>query len=119
MVEQTHYSVARIDVTVPRSLKASEENMFFPSADIVWHGDPSGDRYAQVSSILQDGALLGTSGMKSGQAVDVDIEVTRVPRVDAKSAPYGGRLACDAFLADGAGCKVWRSDRRAAPGGCG
>ena len=76
-VQATHYSVVRINVGVPRSLRVSEENVLFPNADIVWHGDPSGDRYAQVASILHDGIVMGTAGMRTGRAVEVDVEVTR------------------------------------------
>ena len=36
MVEQTQYNVARITVDVPRSLRVSEANVFYPVADIVW-----------------------------------------------------------------------------------
>ena len=98
MVERTHYNVARITVTVPRSLRVSEENVFFPAADIVWHGDPSGDRNAQVASVLQDGAAMGALGMKAGRAVEVQIEVTRFHALTPKVRYTVGGMFTTHFL---------------------
>lgn len=71
------YTVAELRVNVPRSLKVSEANAFLPKADIVWRGEPRGDRYAQVAQIFNDGLMAGTSGMATGPAAIVEVEVTR------------------------------------------
>lgn len=76
-VLQSKYLVAEIRVNVPRSLKVSEANTFLPQADIVWRGEPRGDRHAQVARVFNDGLLAGTQGMATGPAVIVEVEVTR------------------------------------------
>ena len=81
----THYNVTRIDVVVPRTLRVSEANVFYPIADIVWHGDPEGDRYAQVTSILQEGLAAGTASLKSGQAVVIEAQLTRFHALTPKT----------------------------------
>ncbi len=85
VLEPVQYNVARINVDVPRTLRVSEANVFYPIADIVWHGDPLGDRYAQVATILQEGLATGTAGMKAGRAVEVDAQLTRFHALTPKT----------------------------------
>lgn len=77
IVLQSQFTVAAINVVVPRSLKSSEANTFRPNADIVWRGEAPGDRHAQVASIFNAAMAEGTAAMVSGRAVALDIEVTR------------------------------------------
>lgn len=76
-VLQSKYLVSEVRVNVPRTLKVSEANTFLPQADIVWRGEPRGDRYAQVAQVFNDGLLAGTKGMATGPSAIVEIEVTR------------------------------------------
>ena len=71
------YRIAAVSIRVPDSLRVSEANMFFPIADIVWRGEPRGDRHAQVQAIYAEAMGRATSGMTEGRAVLVDVEVTR------------------------------------------
>ena len=98
MVEQTQYNVARITVDVPRSLRVSEANVFYPVADIVWHGDPLGDRYAQVTTILQEGLATGTATMKTGRAVEVDAQLIRFHALTPKTRYTVGGVHDTEFL---------------------
>jgi hypothetical protein len=66
-----------VNVIVPHSLRVSEANTFVPVADIVWRGDPLGDRYQQVEAIFETAAWGATAQMHAGRAVVVDMEVTR------------------------------------------
>jgi hypothetical protein len=77
IVMQSQYDVAAINVTVPRSLKSSEANTFHPNVEIVWRGEPLGDRHAQVLAIFNEAMARGTASMKRGPQVVVDIEVVR------------------------------------------
>ncbi len=79
------YAVAKVDVIVPRSLRVSEANVFFPIADIVWHGDPLGDRYAQVTSVVSEGLQRGTQGMTSGRKVVVTATLVRFHALTEKT----------------------------------
>jgi hypothetical protein len=73
---ESQYDVQQINISVPQTLRVSEANTFHPNADIVWRGEPLGDRYAQVKAIFETAAAAGTSTMHSGPKVAVDIEVT-------------------------------------------
>lgn len=59
--------------SVPRSLKVSEANLYYPMGDIVWRGEPRGDRHAQVEAIL--GESLGLAAQAAEGALPVDVEV--------------------------------------------
>ena len=75
-VMQSQYDVQEINVIVPTTLRVSEANTWHPKADIVWRGDPPGDRYAQVKAIFETAMAQGTATMHSGPKVALDIEVT-------------------------------------------
>ena len=98
MLVPTQYNVARINVLVPRTLRVSEANVFYPIADIVWHGDPLGDRYAQVTSILQEGIATGTANMKTGRAVEVDAQLIRFHALTPKTRYTVGGVHDTDFL---------------------
>jgi hypothetical protein len=76
-VLQGQYDVQAINVSVPQSLTTSEANSFHPNVEIVWRGDPLGERHAQVKAIFETAMARGTATMHSGPKVVVDIEVTR------------------------------------------
>ncbi len=99
VLQPVAYDVARINVMVPRTLRISEANSFVPNADIVWHGDPLGDRYAQVTALMTVAAQTGTKAMTVGQAVQVDIEVTRFHALTLKARyTTGGNYATHFLL---------------------
>ena len=77
VVLHAQYDVQAVNVSVPRSLSASEANSFHPNADIVWRGDVAGDRHVQVAAIFNEAMARGTAVMHSGPKVVVDIEVVR------------------------------------------
>lgn len=78
--------VTSVRVTVPRSLKVSEANRFYPGGDIVWRGDPPGDRYAQVQKIFEDAMLKGVRSIEGGDVpVMLDVEVTRFHALTEKA----------------------------------
>ncbi len=79
------YDVTGFNVIVPRTLKVSEANTFKPRADIVWHGDPTGDRYQQVGDILTAAATRATTGMADGRPVTLDIALVKFHGVTAKT----------------------------------
>lgn len=79
------YEVTGFKIIVPRTLKVSEANTFKPRADIVWHGDPAGDRYQQVGDIMTAAATRATTGMTQGRAVTVDIALVKFHGVTEKT----------------------------------
>lgn len=95
------WSVKEVSVSVPQTLKVSEANLFKPMADIVWRGDPRGDRYAQVRAISEAAAQGATASMRDGQPVRLEIEVNRFHALTEKarySAPFGGRFEFEAIV---------------------
>ncbi len=73
----SQYDVRAITINVPRTLVVSEANTYRPNADIVWRGEPIGDRYAQVEAILAEAMATGTAMMTSGPLVDVDVTLEK------------------------------------------
>lgn len=76
-VLKAQYDVQQVAISVPRSLRVSEANVFYPIADVVWRGEPRGDRYAQVERIFQEAAAQATGPMTQGRPVNVSVEITR------------------------------------------
>lgn len=76
-IATTDFKVTAFNVTVPRSLKVSEANRFYPIADIVWRGDEYGDRHVQVEAIFKAGLAKGAEMTTGAQDVVVDVEVIR------------------------------------------
>lgn len=70
-------AVREVNVAVPRSLQVSEGNAYIPNADIVWRGEPFGDRHQQVANIFGDAMNLGLRDFDRGRPVELDITVTR------------------------------------------
>ena len=70
-----NWRVSKININVPRSLSVSEENTYAPEADIVWRGEPEGDRHAQVAQIFNDSARAGTRALRGSRPVTLDITV--------------------------------------------
>lgn len=119
------YTVADVQVTVPRTLKVSEANVFYPMADIVWRGDPVGDRYQQLTAIFTDAAVQATSGMAGPRAAVVKIDIVRFHGVTEKTRyTIGGThdMVFDLTVLDAAtgavidGPRVVKADAKAAGG---
>ena len=86
------FKVQQLSVTVPEELSVSEANLFLPHADIVWREDPSGDRRIQVQTILANAISAGTSQVKEGRAVTMEVRVNTFHAVTEKTRrTVGGR----------------------------
>ena len=70
-------SVNEIRVRVPKSLRATEATASYPSGDIVWRGEPFGDRHQQVAQVMYDGLRTGADALTGAIPVNLDIEVLR------------------------------------------
>ena len=71
------YDVVKFDFMVPRALTVSERNGYYPVADIVWRGDPIGDRKAQLGEIFTTALQRGMGEGTGGRPVAVEIELIR------------------------------------------
>jgi len=72
-----NWRVAQVMVSVPETLTVSEENLYAPDADIVWRGEPEGDRRAQVKAIFEEAARRGSADLKGSRPVALSVRVTR------------------------------------------
>lgn len=73
-----NWRVASLDIRVPDTLTVSENTaLFAPNADIVWFGDPPGDRRAQVRAILRDGIGRGVDDLRGRQRVRMVVVLTQ------------------------------------------
>jgi len=82
---QSPVTVSSVIVRVPRALKVSEANRYLPRGDIVWRGDPIGDRHAQVQKIFQDSLKTGVAPLHGPVKVVVDIQVLRFHALTEKA----------------------------------
>lgn len=81
-------SNVRIDsftVSVPQSLKANERNLYYPVGDIVWRGEPRGDRHAQVKAIFEAGLRRAAPMIEGERPVRIDVQVLRFHSVSEKA----------------------------------
>jgi hypothetical protein len=79
------FRVAKINVSVPRTLVVSEANSYKPRGDIVWRGEAPGDRYAQVEALFQEAMARGAKSAQGNIPVVIDIELTRFHALTEKT----------------------------------
>jgi len=79
------YSIAAFDVLAPRTLEVSEANLYYPIADIVWRGDPFGDRYEQIEAIFDAAGEAVAAELDGERPVRVTVQVTRFHSVTEKA----------------------------------
>ncbi len=77
--------IVDINISVPKTLEVSEENRYYPAGDIVWRGEPAGDRYQQVEAIFKDGLSRGVAGIGGSVPAVLDIKVERFHSVTEKT----------------------------------
>lgn len=70
-----NWRVVDVVSVVPDTLTVSNDNTFAPQADIVWHGEPFGDRRAQVAAILDEGLTRATRPLRGSRAVAMTARV--------------------------------------------
>lgn len=82
---QPEISVASYSIKVSRGLRVSEANSYYPMGDIVWRGDPIGDRHTQEARIF-DTALTAAAEQGNGaMPAVVEIEVLRFHALTEKT----------------------------------
>jgi len=83
--ETAQLRVASYSIKVPDTLTVSEANAYYPKGDIVWRGDPMGNRYEQVEAIFEDSLSRSASSSANGYPVNVHIEVVRFHALTEKA----------------------------------
>ncbi|MGX9354226.1 DUF6778 family protein [Roseobacteraceae bacterium S113] len=73
------------DVLVPRTLRVSEANRYYPGGDIVWREDPIGDRYVQVKGIIEQSIDMAKPQIRGLRDAILHVEVKRFHAVTEKA----------------------------------
>jgi len=71
------YDLRDVSFKAPSDLLISEGNSFYPNADVVWRGDPLGDRIVQVASLFDTALQRNEAILKGDVPIDVEIELVR------------------------------------------
>lgn len=74
---QRNYAVRDIAFFVPAGLQVSEGNGYYPMSDIVWRGDPIGDRGTQINAIFTEAMNRNQSTFQGDTPVNVEFELVR------------------------------------------
>lgn len=77
LIAPRSYNVENVVLKAQPDLSVSEANTFYPSADIVWRGDPYGDRIAQVISMFDTAFQRNENRLTGDRDVQVEIELVR------------------------------------------
>jgi len=76
-VLQRSYDIRSLRFAVQPDLVVSEEESFYPQADIVWRGDERGPRVPQIASMFQTAFDRNQTVLTGNTPVDVGITLVR------------------------------------------
>jgi hypothetical protein len=77
VVAAPSYTVTNVVALVPASLRVSERNGYYPMTDIVWRGDPVGDRRMQIASMFEEAAARGAETLTGDRDVVAEVVLSR------------------------------------------
>ncbi|MEM7295387.1 MAG: DUF6778 family protein [Pseudomonadota bacterium] len=83
--DEQRYRIASAHIVVPSHRTVSEANTYYPFADIVWRGDPVGNRREQVRDIFKAAVLANTMEDSGRSPVHANIEVARFHSLTEKA----------------------------------
>ncbi|WP_322892610.1 MULTISPECIES: DUF6778 family protein [unclassified Yoonia] len=85
------YELQGITFTALPDLVVSEANSYYPSVDVVWRGDPLGDRITQIGTMFQEAARRNVGTFGGTRPIIADIVLTRFHGVTERTNySYGG-----------------------------
>lgn len=109
------YSLHSIRFAVPADLTVSEANSYYPIADIVWRGDPIGNRAQQISSIFETSIRAAGENLTGSRPVTVDVQLARFHSLTERTRfSVGGvhSIKFDLTIRDAETGQVLESSRR-------
>ncbi len=76
---ERNYRLVGLQFAALPDLRVSEANNYYPQADIVWRGDPVGDRIAQIEALFTEAARRNMSQdiKNSDRRVVLDVTLVR------------------------------------------
>ena len=85
------YSLRSLQFGVLSDLVVSEDESYYPIADIVWRGDPRGARIPQIASMFQTAFDRNKPDMRGDTPIDLEITLVRFHAVtDLTRLTVGG-----------------------------
>jgi len=109
------YSLQSIRFAVPANMTVSEANSYYPIADIVWRGDPLGNRPEQISAIFRSSIAAAGGQLTGATPVTVDVELVRFHSLTERTRySVGGvhSIKFDLTIRDAATGEVIEATRR-------
>ncbi len=79
------YTLQSLNFVATPGLVVSEENRYYPQADIVWRGDSPGPRIAQIGAMFETAAARTASVIRGDVPVTLDIQLIRFHGVTEKT----------------------------------
>ena len=95
-----NYAVQDMTFAASTQLRVSESNSFYPNADVVWRGDPIGNRIEQIAAMFKTALDRNVDKMDGLVPVVVDYRSVRTGRYcgpDAGSARPDREGPCHRF----------------------
>ena len=90
-VMQRSYDLRGLRFAAKPGLVVSENNNFYPNADIVWRGDPVGPRIPQIGAMFQEAARRNESVLNGAVPVVAEVTLIRFHGVTERTrATVGG-----------------------------
>lgn len=71
------WRLGEVVVRMPEGVTTSDNNTFAPRADIVWHGEPYGDRKEQVAALFSEAITRATGELAGPRPVTFVVEVEK------------------------------------------
>jgi hypothetical protein len=71
------WQVAEVNFAVPPGLSLGSPSVMAPDADIVWFGEPPGDRREQVDAIMTEAITRGTERLQGQRPVIINASLIR------------------------------------------
>lgn len=76
-IAERDYDLRKVTLGTEGELTVSEANRYYPSEDVVWRGDPLGDRVAQVLAMFKTAMDRNDRVLRGRTPVDVEISLKR------------------------------------------
>lgn len=71
------YALQGFNFNVLEGLTVSEDETFYPTADVVWRGDPLGPRIPQIAAMFEEAAARNRLTVDGTLPVTVDVTLVR------------------------------------------
>lgn len=77
LVLERDYSLESMTFSTLEGITVSEEEIFYPGGDVVWRGDPPGDRLLQIQAMFEEAASRNIAALNGSVPIDIDVVLVR------------------------------------------